>query len=344
MYRPMKHVSLAFALLTALVAALATPALAAKPKAEGKTPSKFIRLTRDAKDTPISMETAVVRYKANDDAKQDLIIALIGAVHIGEKSYYEALNKEFENYDVVLYELVAPEGTRVPKGGGKGSSHPVGMMQDGMKDMLELEHQLQHVDYQKENFVHADMSPEAFSKSMSDRGESVWTMMFRAMGQQLAQQNRKPARGNEADMLLALFDKNRALSLKRLMAEQFEDLEGAMSAFDGPNGSTIITERNKVALKVLAEQVAVGKKKIAVFYGAGHMPDMEERMTKDLGLHRDAESWISAWDLRSKAVREAEAKRLKAEKEDAADKADDKPAEEPAKPEAPAAKDDGAKS
>jgi len=223
MYRPMKHVSLAFALLTALVAALATPALAAKPKAEGKTPSKFIRLTRDAKDTPISMETAVVRYKANDDAKQDLIIALIGAVHIGEKSYYEALNKEFENYDVVLYELVAPEGTRVPKGGGKGSSHPVGMMQDGMKDMLELEHQLQHVDYQKENFVHADMSPEAFSKSMSDRGESVWTMMFRAMGQQLAQQNRKPARGNEADMLLALFDKNRALSLKRLMAEQFEE-------------------------------------------------------------------------------------------------------------------------
>lgn len=299
-------------------------ALAAKPKGDAKPASKFIRLTRDAKDDPVSMETAIVRYKANDAAKSDLIIALIGAVHIGEKSYYEALNKEFENYEVVLYELVAPEGTRIPKGGGKGSGHPVGMLQDGMKDMLELEHQLQFVDYQKENFVHADMSPEAFSKSMSDRGESVWTMMFRAMGQQIAQQNKKPTRaGSELDMLTALFDKNRALSLKRLMAEQFEDLEGAMSAFDGPDGSTIITERNKVALKVLAEQVAAGKKKIAIFYGAGHMPDMEARMTKDLGLHRDAEQWLAAWDLRSKAeIKRAKEAKAAEEKAKAAEKPD----------------------
>jgi hypothetical protein len=313
MYRRMLIVPLA------LLACLATVSLsqAAKPKGEAKSASKFIRLTRDAKDDPVSMETAIVRYKANDADKSDLIISLIGAVHIGEKSYYEALNKEFENYEVVLYELVAPEGTRVPKGGGKGSNHPVGMMQDGMKDMLELEHQLQLVDYQKENFVHADMSPEAFSKSMSDRGESIWTMMFRAMGQQLAQQNKKATRGgSELDMFAALFDKNRALSLKRLMAEQFEDLEGAMSAFEGPNGSTIITERNKVALKVLAEQIAAGKKKIAIFYGAGHMPDMEERLTKDLGVHRDAEQWLAAWDLRTKA----EIKRAKEEKS-AAEKA-----------------------
>ncbi|HEY2840681.1 MAG TPA: hypothetical protein VGJ26_16110, partial [Pirellulales bacterium] len=156
--------------------------------------------------------------------------------------------------------------------------------------------------------------------------------MFRAMGQQLAQQNKKPSRASEGDLLMALFDKNRALSLKRLMAEQFEDLEGAMSAFEGPNGSTIITERNKVALKVLAEQIAAGKKKIAVFYGAGHMPDMEERMTKDMGVHRDAEQWLAAWDLRSKA----EIARAKAEKEAA-----DKSKEGAAKDEGP--KNDGAK-
>ena len=33
------------------------------------------------------------------------------------------------------------------------------LLQNGMKDMLELEHQLQHIDYHKDNFVHADMSP-----------------------------------------------------------------------------------------------------------------------------------------------------------------------------------------
>ncbi len=117
---------------------------------------------------------------------------------------------------------------------------------------------------------------------------------------------------------MALFDKNRALSLKRVMAEQFEDLEGAMSAFEGPGGSTLITERNKVALKVLAEQIAAGKTRIGIFYGAGHMPDMEQRLRKDLGAERDAERWLTAWDLRSKDRRAADARSATEKSEPAA--------------------------
>ena len=74
--------------------------------------------------------------------------------------------------------------------------------------------------------------------------------------------------------------------MKRLMAEQFENLDGAMSALDGPQGSTIMTERNKVALKKLAEQIADGKKKIAIFYGAAHMSDMEKHLVADFHLQR----------------------------------------------------------
>ena len=116
------------------------------------------------------------------------------------------------------------------------------------------------------------------------------------------------------------------------MAEQFEDLEGAMSALDGPEGSTIITERNKVALKVLAEQITAGKKRIGVFYGAGHMPDMEQRMIKDLGVRRATERWLVAWDLRPAAERKADRAR-EAGAEDAAIEegeegaAEDEPAE-----------------
>jgi len=284
----------------------ALAAAASKDKDANK--STFLRLARDDGDQPVAMETAIVRYKVAAPNQQQVLVDLIGAVHIGEKSYYDSLNKEFEKYDVLLYELVAPEGTRIPKGGGTGSGHPVALLQNGMKDMLELEHQLHHIDYEKDNFVHADMSPEAFSKSMADRGESMWTMMFRMMGQQIAQQNKHPDRTSDVDLLFALFDKNRALSLKRVMAEQFEDLEGAMSALEGPGGSTLITERNKVALKVLAEQIAAGKKQIGVFYGAGHMPDMEQRLVQELGAQRDAERWLTAWDLRSKAKRTSDAK------------------------------------
>jgi hypothetical protein len=296
--------------LTFLAANTAVCSAADKNKGTAARPS-FLRLTRDDRNEPVAMETAIVRYKGEGEGTVDLTIDLIGAVHIGEKSYYDKLNKEFEQYDVLLYELVAPEGTRVPKGGGGGSGHPVALLQNGMKDMLELEHQLHQVDYHKDNFVHADMSPDDFSKSMADRGESIWTMVFRMMGQQLAQQNKHTDRAPETDLFFALFDKNRALSLKRVMAEQFEDLEGAMGAFEGPGGSTLISERNKVALKVLAEQVAAGKKRIGIFYGAGHMQDMEERLTKDFGVNRDSERWLVAWDLRPKAKRDAEAKPTK---------------------------------
>jgi hypothetical protein len=301
------------ALVVCLAAMRVLTASAASKEPATATKTAFLRLARDDQDEPLAMETAIVRYKSDAADKADLTIDLIGAVHIGEKSYYEALNKEFENYEVLLYELVAPEGTRVPKGGGKGSGHPVALLQNGMKDMLELEHQLHNVDYDKDNFVHADMSPDAFSKSMADRGESIWTMVFRMMGQQIAQQNKNPGKRSDADMFMALFDKNRALSLKRVMAEQFEDLEGAMSAFEGPGGSTLITERNKVALKVLDEQIAAGKKRIGIFYGAGHMPDMERRLIADVGMHRDNERWLVAWDLRPKAKRDADAKRAKTE-------------------------------
>ena len=72
------------------------------------------------------------------------------------------------------------------------------------------------------------------------------------------------------------------------MAQQFESLEGSMSALDGPDGSTIITERNKRCFDVLDKQLAAGKKKIAIFYGAGHLPDMERRLDSDYGFERAA--------------------------------------------------------
>jgi hypothetical protein len=272
---------------------------------------KYIRLIRDEKGRPLELQTAIVRFVADDKAEKRLSVDLVAAVHIGEKSYYEQLNKQFDDYDALLYELVAPEGTRVPKGGAK-SDHPVSRLQTAMKDLLDLDFQLDHVDYQSKNFVHADMSPDSFSKSMSERGESIWTLVFRMIGQSLAEQN-KGDRSMDAELLMALFDKNRALALKRVLAEQFEDLEGMMSAFNGPDGSTLITERNKRALEVLGKEIASGKKELAIFYGAGHMPDMARRLMADFKLKPAREQWVTAWDLHD-AVKKLKAATLKTSK------------------------------
>ncbi len=267
------------------------------PAADLQEP-KFIRIERSESGKPLTLQTAIVHFASPDPQNSTLAVDLIGAVHVGEKGYYEKLNKLFESYDVVLYELVAPEGTRVPKG-GRSSGHPVALLQNGLKDVLGLEHQMQHVDYTKENLLHADMSPDDFAKSMSDRGESWASTFFRMMGAGIAQQSKLQAQGKsmEVDMLAALFSSNREEALKRLMAEQFEDVEGMMTALDGPQGSTLITERNKVALKKLSEQIAAGKKRIAIFYGAGHLKDMQQRLIDEFHLKSSGQEWLTAWNL-----------------------------------------------
>jgi hypothetical protein len=270
---------------------------ASKPDAAAETSEEpqYVRVRRDDNKRPAAMETSVVQFSAA--ARPGVTVDLVGAVHVGDKSYYERLNKLFEDYDVVLYELVAPEGTRVPKGGRPGrSTHPIGVLQDGMSTILELAHQLNCIDYTKDNFVHADMSPADFAKAMEERGESFVQLFLRLMGTGMAQ-SASGAGASDAALLMALFSKDRAMKLKTLMAEQFETMDGAMAALDGPGGSAIITERNKKCFEVLDKQLAAGKKKIAIFYGAGHLADMERRLVEDYDFKRSGESWLAAWDL-----------------------------------------------
>ena len=83
------------------------------------------------------------------------------------------------------------------------------------------------------------------------------------------------------------------------MAGQMEDMEGAMGVLDGPKGSAIITERNKAALKVLGDEIIDGKKKLAIFYGAGHLADMQKRIHEGFGLEQTGKTeWLEAWNLR----------------------------------------------
>jgi hypothetical protein len=281
-----------------LSAAFAEPPVDSKPSpAKVEKKPAFLRVQRDTKKQPVAMQTAIVRYTKPSDSNGP-VVDLIGAVHVGDRAYYSALNKAFEQYDALLYELVAPPNAR-PKE-GQASGHPVGTLQQSLKEILDLDYQLDRVDYHKKNFVHADMSPDDFSRSMDDRGESFWTLLFRMMGQGMAVQAKNPERSTDMQLLAALFSPNRPLALKRAMAEQFEDLEGSMGVFDGPNGSVIITERNKVALDVLRKELDAGKKKLGVFYGAGHLADMEKRLIADFGLQRASETWLTAWDMTEK--------------------------------------------
>jgi hypothetical protein len=280
-----------------LVAIVALPSYGqdGDPKAAKQ---QFTRLTRDEDGVPLALEAAITRYAPPNGHSEGPVVDLVSAVHVAESSYFLELNRRFQEYDVVLYELVAPEGTVVPKGGGKGSGSAVSMLQTTMTQVLELEFQLNDIDYTADNFVHADMTPKQFSESMRRRGETVFKTFFRMLGHAMSQQGSATSGGSDLRLLFALFDKNRAMALKRVLAEEFQDVEGSLAAIDGPDGSTLITERNKVALAVLREQIEAGHKKFAIFYGAGHMFDFEKRLRDDFALAPLETTWVTAWDLK----------------------------------------------
>lgn len=270
--------------------ALAVPASAVATPATPKL--AFLRVSKNKRNVPESLETAIVTFKSADGRIQ---VDLVGAVHIADKGYYEALNREFAQYDHVLYELVAPEGTRIPQG-GRPAEHPVGQVQTALKSMLDLSFQLDEIDYTVPRLVHADLSPDEFAQSMAARGESVWQILLRAIGQASAQAQ-SGSDVDDTDILFALFAPDRSLRLKRVLATQFQDLERQMSVFSGPDGSTLITERNKRALQVLHKQLAAGDDRLAIFYGAGHMADMAERLQREFGLEPTSTRWLVAWNL-----------------------------------------------
>lgn len=257
----------------------------------------FLRIRRTDRGRAVAMETSITTYEVPSKSGKPAVVDLIGAIHVGEKSYYESLNGQFASYDALLFELVAPEDIKIPEGTKLESRSGVGALQTALQTFLGLEYQLDRIDYSKTNFVHADMSPEQFAQSMKDRGESFLQMMFRMMGQGMALQGAQGAGGGDAQLLIALLRRDRA-TLKRVMAEQLSGMDETLGAIAGPDGSsTIIHERNKKALEVLRRELDSGKTRLGIFYGAGHLADMESRLIKDFQAVKRSKEWLVAWDL-----------------------------------------------
>lgn len=279
-----------------------------EPKAETKRPEqdakksgkhdRYVRVQKDEKGRVVSMDTSTIRFTKQLPDGTEVVVELIGVVHIGEQDYFEAFNEQFKQYDALLYELVAPEGTRVERRADDGMN-PVAALQKGMMSALGLQFQLEHIDYSPSNFVHADMTPEEFGQSMTDNNESVAKMFFRTLGMSAAM----GGASGEAEMLSALLSssEDRVYRLRRSAANQLIKMDVGMKAWEGDNGSTIITHRNGKAFKVLQQQLDAGKKKVGVFYGAGHLPDMERRLIEDFGMTPGEPQWQRAWKLRADA-------------------------------------------
>lgn len=269
---------------------------------------RFLRVKQDEKGTDIALETSITEYSNAKGNK----VALIGAVHVGEDSYYKSLTEEFKKYDKLLYELIIADEESLPSAvnmakikhaeesgvpeedEGRSVVHSI---QTGLKSLLGLKFQLDEIDYTTKNFVHADMTDaelkEAFQKDKRGVSGLVLDVMLDSY---VYEKNHSDPIKDIGFMFryIAGDNKSRAAETKAYMASQIAKQGGGLQALES---SALIGARNDKALSVLDREIKKGGKTFGIFYGAGHFGDMERKlMTR--GFKITSSRWLTAWDLK----------------------------------------------
>ena len=262
----------------------------------GGETTEFARVAHDDDGQPLALQVAIARYTSRV-AGALVTVDLVGAVHVGDRGYYAELNQRFQDYDAVLFELIAPEGMQdqVQTAERRGF---ISGAQLAMTKALGLSFQLDEVHYGAENFVHADLSPRELSESMSDRGESLYVYFWRLFYASVNEAAKDPLGIREIRDITRAMQAEQDNPLKVAFAYEMTNVDSISGALQGESGSAIIDARNQRAIDVLEQQIRSGSRRIAIFYGVAHMPDFESRLTsRALGFSYQQTIWVNAWYL-----------------------------------------------
>jgi hypothetical protein len=255
----------------------------------------FVRIATGDDERPRALQMSIVSYEPRDE-KDILSVDLVSAIHIGDPSYYAELNERFREYDVLLYELVAPQDAAA-SGGLEKRKGILSTTQVGMTKLLDLSFQLDEINYDQANFVHADLSPEELRQSMADRGESLYVYFWRIFFATLDEYAKDPLGLRDMKMLSTMVASGQDDSLKTMIAYEMTNMDRVQDILGVDSGSAVIGARNQRAVDVLKREINAGARRIGIFYGVAHMPDLEERLFEQLGLSYVSTDWVDAWRL-----------------------------------------------
>ena len=259
--------------------------------ASAQEATAFTRFKAGDKENTGALQIAQATYK-NPNTGVEII--LYGVVHIADKAYYKAVQKDLDSYDVVLWEGVKPGKKKVKP---DESMAGIGEMQKMMCEMLGLTFQKDGISYKGDNLVWADMDMDQLQEAFGgDASKGLGGMMNPGMMKQLG-----PLLKMGKPLLKFLFKSNPAMR-SRMKMQFAQQLAGAgnggeMPGMDKKFQEVILIKRNEVVMKFLKKQLKTTKKgSIAIFYGAAHMPDFEKRLAK-LGYTKVSKEWKSAWAI-----------------------------------------------
>ena len=253
-----------------------------------------------------NMQVAVGTY-VNDDGVQ---VELLSTMHIGETAFFRTLARQFPKYDAVLYELVAPRGVPPTEEG-------VNDQQKRAAKDCGLENQGPHVNYDRPNFVHADLSLEEIKQLITQKSGTFKGALGDGPGLKAARDERDTAGKREIFADLKAAETAAPAECTRLLRRAYSR-QLAITAQPAP-GKTVpegegmdvlVTARNDEVIRVLKQQIESGKKNLAIFYGAAHMVDLEHRLF-NMGFKRQSLRWQTVWTVAPDGTPTTQAARAK---------------------------------
>jgi hypothetical protein len=239
--------------------------------------------------TSDALQSAVATYSRPSEPGT---VTLVGAVHVGDPAYFDALQAILDGHEVVLFEGV---------GGGASEKQLddisfIFRLQVEMGKLLSLEFQKDGIDYGKPHWKNADMTWAEMQKELEKRDQSLVPMqgllkMISPLLEGLLASQRtiweKTGRKDEASAEMKR-------TLARYLAQGPELFERMGIGQAGKRDDVIVSLRNEAAFEILDATLEGGAKSVAVFYGAAHLPDMHRRLL-ERGFERRVHYWVDAW-------------------------------------------------
>jgi len=271
------------------------------------------------KQVPIKLETIITRfqgdYSTSDGTLRPVSVDLIAAIHFAEPSYYEKLNQIFSEYDVVVFEMVTPKGTdvrnlireeqKVKPSDGKSILNIVPFVQQSLADALGFCYQIDGIDYGESNLIRGDADIEEFIQRLLSNNDLGNFCVSSLVGVLL-----NDANGEIEGMIFALLcAKDRRLTARRLLAlnlersgvDEFKSFNPDETILESSSDDALIAFRNQKALATVRRELNKGRTKLAIFYGAAHLPDFARRLERDFGMKQTSKTrWIPAWNMEKK--------------------------------------------
>jgi hypothetical protein len=256
------------------------------------------------------------------------VVWLTGVSHLGDAKYYAALQNHLNAQSLVLYEgvgaaeagaVTANEPPPEPPASSQADADspaietPVASdnrrsLQSAMAASLGLVFQLEAIDYRRKNFRNSDLSISQLRQLMSEvdtgPGPSGASESFENLLGLMDGNSWFDALLQLALRLLGASPKFQALGRLALI-DLLGQIQGDPSRLQGlPREmkqllEVLLERRNEKVIEDLKAQLPeIGRRgSIAIFFGTGHMPDMEKRLRGELKYKPVGELWFTAFEV-----------------------------------------------